>query len=517
MSDYFSDMMGMIWVQPDGPNTRPYPLFCHDLTDIDEPQGDAMTVLCLGANSDWSTVHRSQGAPSAPTFTVETWLAKTRGWLQKQAEKRCPLPVYVHWTECPPSDVFLNYESGQSLRDAVITNKSKGDNVKRRAEEGDTATMVGQTYELTPTWPAPEYWKLVLTNHTIAEAEPLRGLAFCPTVRCGGVCGEASEVCESGIITADNTGAAKADAWLTANGWVSGAAAATQPFAVSEAATGAVCIQLDKDTYRHIIACGTTAPAGKARIGYSDNGGATWTVVNVGTTNAEFFPHGGCLFALDRYHIWACSDMGNIFFSEDAGLTWTDQGAPVPGGGAEALMCIRFADANYGMCAGGTAGASSVFLYTTDGGAHWTLGAGPTAEILTGVSVIDNLHAWVTNADGELYYCNDFGVGGATSWTQRLLPTTPTKLGDVHFIDRYAGVVGGYVTVPAADLYPTLWRTFDGGYSWEEHRNGTKLDAVIEKYGINSVHMCDINHAFGVGEPVSSAGVIMELSAKGSV
>lgn len=510
MADYFTDLMGMIWVQPGGPNTRPYPLICHDMTDIDEELGGVTTMLCQNSQGGWDVAHRSQGAPTSSTFTIETWLRKTRTWLQKQVERRCEIPVYVHWTECPPSNVFLNYEEGKQLQDSIITNKSLSDSAKQRGEEGQEPTMLGQAFDLTSIPMPPDYWKLVLSIPTIAEVEALRDIAFCSPGRCDGPCGAQEDIGTDGIIVADFTVAAAADVWFTANGWGTGAAGATQPYAVSMVVASAVCVHIDKDVIRHIVARGTL-DGGPADIAYSDDAGATWTVVDVGTTNDEFAVHGGALFALDQYNIWLCTDQGAIYKSEDAALTWTDQNAPLPAGGAEELFCIDFIDASFGMCVGGTTGASSVLLTTTDGGAHWTLGTGATAEIQTGVNVIDSIHAWVTTETGVLQYTNDFG----TNWAARLLPSTPDALGDVDFLDRYNGTVGGFETVSAAEL-ATIWRTPDGGFSWEEHQHDTAFDSGAT-YGLNSVVMLDPNHIFAVGEPVDTLGLIMELSAKGSV
>lgn len=305
----------------------------------------------------------------------------------------------------------------------------------------------------------------------------------------------------------DATGpGSKADVWFTTNTGATWAAAATQPFAAAEDISSVVCFPLDKDTTRVLVACGTAAAAG-LRVAYSDNSGTTWTVVAINAVAIDHFDHGGSLFALDRYHIWACSSAGIIYFSSDAGATWTDQGAPVPGGGAEPLMCVRFVDENYGMCVGGTAGASGVLLTTTDGGDHWVLGTSPAAQLATGVTVIDANKAWITFANGTLYYTNNYG----TAWTARTLPTTPTKLGDVQFIDEFCGASCGYIT-SGGSLYPTMYRTFNGGYDWEEYRYTTALAGAAAYYGLNSVWVCDYNHVYSVGEPDAATGFIFDYA-----
>ena len=518
MSDYFTDLMGMLFAQPGGPNTPCYPLFCHDVDALEAPLGDLTTALCLNAKREWETVHTSQGAPSRATFTIETWLTKTRGWLQKQARLRCPIPIYIHWSECGDMDSFGNYDTDRSLHDSFITaGATLANSVLKRGEEGQASTLVGQSFELSANPEPPFHWKLDITRRTIAEEEALRDITFCNGPSCGGDCGPAKEPCTDGMIVADFTTATAPDAWYTTDGWATGTASAL-PFAVTEDASSAVCFSVGRDTVRHLAFCGTNGGAAKLQYAYIDHytDTDTWSAWSAVLTIAasvagEFVSHGGGAFALDSTHIWVCSNLGSIYFSSDAGLTWVDQAAPTPTP-AEVLMCIRFLDDQYGMCVGGTAVASSVFLSTTDGGEHWILGTGPAAKLCTGVDLTDSKHAWVTVTDGTLWYTSDFGA----NWAQRVLTPAPTKLGDVDFLNAYDGAVCGYKTV-VADLFPTIWRTINGGADWEAYSYTVALDGAAAYYGLNSVWMCDENHVFAVGEEVDLTGMIMELSPVGSI
>jgi photosystem II stability/assembly factor-like uncharacterized protein len=190
-------------------------------------------------------------------------------------------------------------------------------------------------------------------------------------------------------------------------------------------------------------------------------------------------------------------------------LTWTDQGAPAT---AEELYAIDFIDENHGICVGGTAATTSVFLYTHDGGEHWTEIAGPASEILTGCSVIDNERIWVVTAAGEVYYSYDFGA----NWSERTMPVTPTVLGDVVFIDEFCGAICGNYN-DGVDDHGVIYRTFNGGYDWEYYIADTAFDSALSYYGLNALWVCDYNHIYAVGEQVDSVGLILELSASGSV
>lgn len=517
MSDYFTDLMGMIWVQPDGPNTTCYPLFCHDVDSLDVPGGDVTTALCLNASRAWETVHTSQGAPSRATFTIETWLTKTRSWLQKQAKRRCPLPVYIHWSECGDLDTFGNYDTDRSLHNSIITIPGAlGNMVLKRGEEGQAATLTTQSFELSANPLPPFHWKLDVTRRTIAEEEALRDVTFCNGPSCGGDCGAAKDPCTDGMTVADVTATAP-DAWYSTDGWATGTASAA-PFLATEDVASVVCFAVGRDTVRHLAVVGTTAVAAEIQYAYIDHytdtdTWSTWSAVLTVTPSVpgEFASHGGALFALDSEHIWLCSNLGSIYFSSDAGLTWVDQAAPTPTP-AEVLMCIRFLDDKYGMCVGGTAAASSVLLTTTDGGGHWLLGTGPATKQCTGVDLTDSKHAWITVNDGTLHYTEDFGA----NWAERVLTPAATKLGDVDFLNAYDGAVCGYKTV-GADLLLTIWRTINGGANWEAYSYTVELDSAVVYFGLNAVWMCDENHIFAVGEQTDLTGTIMELSPVGSI
>jgi len=501
-NDFFSADQAEVWVQPDGPNTAVYLLPCANSDSIDAPGADVTTRMCRTANG-WTVSHRSRGIPGAATMSIEVYMSAVQSWLSKQKERNCEIPVYLTHGACP-TQTFLNYDVVDMLRGGIITNKSGSGFARGRGDEGEGAADASlRSYDLSG-WPeSPEVYKLTLTRRTIAEAEPLNAVEFCNTPTCLGPCGVTEDVCTDGIITADPTGAAAAQAWFTTNGWGAGAAGAVDPFlVVSLDISAAVCFPIDRDTVRHIVACGTTQAGLPAQVSYSDDAGASWTLVNVTAVNGDFITYGGSMWAVNGRNIWAGIDDGGIYFSSDEGLTWTSQNSPL----ASAIYSIHFVDENYGMAVG----AANVFAYTTDGGEHWTAGTGPAAaDVLTGVRVIDNNRAWVTStggAVGELWYTNDFGA----NWTQRLLPVVPDALGAIDLVDEYAIAVAGWYDGSGTEL-PAIYRSFNGGYSWESHYYETAFDGAAT-YGLNAVKMCGYNHVFAVGEPIDATGVILELA-----
>ena len=78
MADYFSGDMGTIWVQPDGPNSAPQYLGCHDMGDIAEPGGDVTKRYCpdrRGAGR-WTVALTSQGIPADVTSSINAFVGR---------------------------------------------------------------------------------------------------------------------------------------------------------------------------------------------------------------------------------------------------------------------------------------------------------------------------------------------------------------------------------------------------------------------------------------------------------
>jgi hypothetical protein len=146
-----------------------------------------------------------------------------------------------------------------------------------------------------------------------------------------------------------------------------------------------------------------------------------------------------------------------------------------------------------------------MFIQTTDGGAHWDLATTePAVEMGVWVSVIDAHRVWVGLDDGTVYYTLDWG----TTWTQRTMPVAMTNTGDGMFIDGFCGFVCGYRN-DGVDDHPIMYRTFDGGYSWEYWIHDTAFDASVVHFGVNALWVCSYNEVHAVGEQLSGGSSIV--------
>ncbi|GAG37424.1 unnamed protein product, partial [marine sediment metagenome] len=247
---------------------------------------------------------------------------------------------------------------------------------------------------------------------------------------------------------------------------------------------------------------------------WSDDSGTTWNVVTVGSTNGEGGQWGGALFALDHRHIWFVTDQGNIFFSTDGSLSWTEQGIGVTG---NALNYVRFVDYNFGIAVGET----DTVLITSDGGAHWNSVTGPGGADYLCCTIFDGHRAWVGDSAGSLFYTDLLDTSmAATDWAERLLDT-PTgalstdRINDIMFV-RESGFQTddhcGYLVTKwkeDSNYHGAIYRTINGGYDWEIWYTAT-MDTPVT--GLNAVWACGQNQAFAVGTDIGGVATIIELN-----
>ena len=486
-SEHFTQRDGTLWVQPRGPNTPVYPLNCHDLGDVDEPGGDITTAQCPdpAGTTGWYTILRAQGAPGEPTATITTPVGKTSDWLERQ--HGCALPVYLNKRKCGRADVFLNYDRYWTLAATLFTSKGLTNMVSREGVD-----LSEQTFALSAAPIIARTFPLLATRQDTVSTVALNDLAFCNEPRCQGPCGEALDPCQTGYAVGDMVPAATADVLETLDGGVTAwAATATDPFAADEIISSVVCYDIDRTTTRLLVSRGTTDGAAAAEVAYSDDGGDTWTLVLLGATG-EYVQWNGGLFALDHRHIWCGLDSGDIHFSSDAGVTWTEQVST--NAGVNGINAIKFIDESHGLFVGDL----NTIFYTADGGDHWTEITGPAAQAAVNALACDirDAYRWyVGYDDGELWYTMD----GGTSWTQRTgwaREGVTNSVNDIHFINEYHGAFCGDFTEDG-NHKAAIWRTWNGGEDWELTYAD---DDYLAAGGFNAVWMCHINLIFAVGE-----------------
>ncbi len=188
---------------------------------------------------------------------------------------------------------------------------------------------------------------------------------------------------------------------------------------------------------------------GSPGVRRSTDGGATWTVHPLDTTNAgspqglAAFPDGTCWCVT-----YGGSSLNRVYRSTDHGVTWhrRDAGLSTP-----RLMDLFFLDPATGLVCGGEFG-SPTLSRTTDGGASWIAIGGAGLHI----GMIRDMH-WFDVATGLV--CGDSRVqrttdGGAT-WSTPVLASGGYAM---DFLSPSTGYVDAFLQ--------GVRRTTDAGVTW---------------------------------------------------
>ncbi len=479
ISEYFTGQQGTIFIQPDGPNSEPQWLGCHELPDIAAPRGDITRRFCVDKNGNFVLKLRAQGPSGEVTTSITTYSPKTADWLETHGD--CPMPLYIHQGDCGARDLFASYQRGQVLARARITNDGETGLVMR--ETADAAEM---SWDVSAAY-REKYWRLLLTALVTVETEAANNIVVSNNRQCSGGCGVALARCTTLFNCNDAANLAIANIDVSVDGgtiW----AAVVGPFIADEHIISGVAFPISDTLWRWIVVRSTDAGVNPLEIGYSDDNGANWNLVVVGAVANEEAVWGGAMFALDARHIWLGTGDNNIYFSGDAGLTWALQDTI-----ADNVNMIHFIDEHYGL----VVGDQNALEYTEDGGVHWPAVLGPAvADDLLCCAVIDKNRWWVGTDDGELWYTVDQGA----NWVQRIFDTPAGSillalgLNDMDWIDEFCGHFVLWVTI-GGNNFGLMYRTVDGGFSWEYQISAQFTGAEV----YTSVLACDYNKAYAVG------------------
>lgn len=483
---------GALWAQINGPNTAPVFLGCHLLGDIDQPDGDIELIYCPDPSgpSRFKVVGSVKGAAGAITGTITTDVTDDLDELERA---RCPFTLFVMMSKAGRKDVFTNFDRAFVLTNVSITSKSLQNLVARTPDDNQRSE---QTFDIS----AETLLRLkrhTVSQQSISETANINDITFCNSQSCRTEEEAAQDYCQTGFAVANHvTGspAASANVLKTTNGatWT---ATGADPFQVGENLIAVECFDLSRDSVRVIVGRGDADAGSPVQIAYSDDNGASWTVVAVNALNGHYIPNSHAMFALNRNNIWIGTSHGYIYYSSDAGLTWTAQEAAVIS--STAWNAIHFVDENVGWAAGGT----NKIARSVDGGTGWSSITGPSARsgdnVLT-IFAIDRNRAWIGYDSGHLYYTNDAGV----TWTERTF--TGSGSGDVRSIKFFDDSLGFLLTDTTGPVTTLHW-TVDGGYTWEDL-------TTPSNNGGNALYVCNEWNVYIAGNAVGGTGFIAKAT-----
>jgi hypothetical protein len=472
---------GAVFLQLDV-GSPPHYLGCHDLDKITNNKGKKEIVQCF-KDGEFKTLGSVISAPDTGSTSLTTFLDKTSDWLE---QLNCPGTLIINEQGCGKPNLVTNYDRQFILDQFEITSEDFNNLVNRN--KGAVAESVfNASY-------SPTVAKLIrpkLSRTSTAETRAINKVIMF-SKECESSC---PDICKYGVAATDCLGGSagsKANVLLTSNYGGSWVAVSGQPFAATEEISSIAIVPMSATAFRIIAVRGTTDAGNPAEIAYSDNYGVTWSYVNVGSTNGQYAIGKHSLYAIDKSHIWLVLTSGGVFFSENGGVTWTQQYTST----VQNLFSIHMYSELYGFIGG----ASNTLLSTTDGGGVWSTEVAPVAMAAGTINTVwqyDYDSIFIGYSTGYVYLTID----KATSWAaQSFYGAGGGSVGEIKFFKN----IGFMVTTDATGV-GHAFRTPDTGADWEV------FDATNS--GLNSIYPCDYNTAYIVGEVNSTTGWVGVLSS----
>lgn len=122
-------------------------------------------------------------------------------------------------------------------------------------------------------------------------------------------------------------------------------------------------------------------------IGFSSDGGASWSPVESGTIQALT-----SIYFIDSNNGWCCGYGGTILTTIDGGVSWSAQTSGI----TEQLNKIFFINENIGYCCG----ENGLILKTTNAGESWSILTSGTLEHLKSIFFLNSNYGWACGTNG---------------------------------------------------------------------------------------------------------------------
>ena len=468
---YQSKDNGYLYIQPGRPGTRVYGLPCYDLEDIAQSNGGITLIQCINEFGQYETLGATVAPPEPTTTTLGTYLGEVAEFMEYV---QCPFGLYIT-LGCGKKGVFDSWERAMLVDVRAVTNINYSGLVRK---EEDVPAMV--TFDIEGAAGMKRFYRLSSAPQSIDSgvAGSINSMRFSDDISCWSSCGETSGECEKGIAVTTGGTAATANVLLSPEfgGTSDWAATAADPFAVAEDIADGIIVKTGRDTDRIIVVRGTTDAGNPMEIAWSDDLGATWNLVDVGTDDGEFAVKKGALTALSSYDIYLASNSGRIYKSEDGGLSWAvKEDANIT---TSAYNAIVMFNPNIGYAVG----TSGLVVKTIDGGKTWgqTGGLAGSADLYA-VEAISTKRIIVGSTLGITLESTD----GGESWTSTQHQDATANVNDISAMDQY------YIGIANGETYQF---TINGGFSWDTVSDTTNLHSS----DIVSINICSTRKVFNV-------------------
>ena len=183
------------------------------------------------------------------------------------------------------------------------------------------------------------------------------------------------------------------------------------------------------------------------------------------------------IFGLDKDHVWAGGENGQMLYSQDGGINWMESNTDLE----LTIFDIQFLDSDTGFACGST----GIIIKSSDGGINWEDELTIPGIDITALYYKDTETGWACGSNNSIFLYET--EASASSWTQVTIINEPagTVWRDIFFVDDHIGwLVGDGGAV---------YRTEDAGKSWEKETTGIFDD-------LNAIYMFGYNAGWIVGE-----------------
>lgn len=490
VSDFvWTQKNGSLFIQPYGPGTQLYWLGCHDADDLEAPKGEIEIEQSRDANGAYYVIGQRKGPPEPVTTTITGLHKKTRDWLEKLQCSNAAL--YLMLMTCARMDNPAAWNRVKVLQHINISSVTYANLLHHLEENTSTHAMDIQAWP-----PLIEAVQSVIDRVAVVETQALNDVWTDPVGRCSGDCGDTIIPGDVAGVACDSAAGPATGNILFATDGQTFAAGAADPFGAGLHTAAIAAFPINASGRRWLV--GKQAVGGaQGQVAYSDDAGATWTVVAVGGAAAGHGPtYGGGIWAPNGSFIVMAGAAGYIYKSIDRGETWSAVESGVVTAGAYAQ--VHFSDDKHGAAVA----AAGVVALTRDGGETWyagtVIGGGAAGNLC--VHVFDDKRIQVGDDAGKLWQSTDFGE----TWSQ-VTGWTGSGAGDVRDID-YANDFVGFMAHNTVAPVGSILRTVDGGANW------VVMSDIPANAGLNAVAAVDENTCYAAGEAQGGTGVLLKIS-----
>lgn len=410
-----------------------------DVTPVRIPSGDRY--------GQFKTVTTIAGEQDLPELTINARYTFDLSDMLRLVNIGCTHDLQIHMGQCQnPQDFNGGWDKILVLEQARISDYGTDD--LGALEPGDAAPVNENV-----TWQGELVYEIgKLSAAEVAASSivnEITAVAICDQAGCGGVCGSASDGCQTVFFV---TGAAAGSPGLGAtvvyssNGMSTAGSTVIDTLTVSEQPNDAACVGDNLVVVSEDSESLHYAPSASILLGTE-----TWTEVTTGFT-ATKGPL--AMWSLGPNETWISAEGGYIYFTSDptSGVAAQHSGSAT----TQDLNDIHMLDSTNGVAVGN----SNAVLKTTDGTTWASPGTGPAAGVaLNAVWMKSTETIFVGAANGNLYRSND---GGATWSSVGFSGSGSGSVRDIYFVNDTVGYMSHSTSTPVG----LIFRTIDGGKTW---------------------------------------------------